>query len=56
MFLSALAGAMMLVLADTVGRTVMAPTEIPSGILIAIIGTPYFLYLMYRSNWRKAMK
>jgi iron complex transport system permease protein len=56
MFLSALAGAVMLVLADTIGRTVMAPTEIPSGILIAIIGTPYFLYLMYRSNWRKAMK
>ncbi|WP_433745839.1 iron ABC transporter permease [Paenibacillus amylolyticus] len=56
MFLSALAGAVMLVLADTIGRTVMAPTEIPSGILIAMIGTPYFLYLMYRSNWRKSMK
>ncbi|MEK3777357.1 iron ABC transporter permease [Paenibacillus sp. FSL K6-4396] len=55
MFLSALAGAVMLVLADTIGRTVMAPTEIPSGILIAIIGTPYFLYLMYRSNWRKSV-
>ncbi|HBU83510.1 MAG TPA: iron ABC transporter permease [Paenibacillus sp.] len=55
MFLSALVGAVMLVLADTIGRTVMAPTEIPSGILIAIIGTPYFLYLMYRSNWRKSV-
>ncbi|MGC5773975.1 iron ABC transporter permease [Paenibacillus pabuli] len=55
MFLSALAGAVMLVLADTIGRTVMAPTEIPSGILIALIGTPYFLYLMYRSNWRKSV-
>ncbi|MFC9709406.1 iron ABC transporter permease [Paenibacillus sp. NPDC056933] len=55
MFLSALAGAVMLVLADTIGRTVMAPTEIPSGILIAIIGTPYFLYLMYRSNWRRSV-
>ncbi|SEK78070.1 iron ABC transporter permease [Paenibacillus sp. OK003] len=54
MFLSALVGAVMLVLADTIGRTVMAPTEIPSGLLIAIIGTPYFLYLMYRSNWRKS--
>lgn len=56
MFLSALVGAVMLVLADTIGRTVMAPTEIPSGILIALIGTPYFLYLMYRSNWRKSIK
>lgn len=54
MFLSALVGAVMLVLADTIGRTIMAPTEIPSGLLIAIIGTPYFLYLMYRSNWRKS--
>ncbi|PAD30930.1 iron ABC transporter permease [Paenibacillus sp. 7523-1] len=56
MFLSALAGAVMLVLADTIGRTVIAPTEIPSGILIALIGTPYFLYLMYRSNWHRPMK
>ncbi|MFE6076902.1 iron ABC transporter permease [Paenibacillus sp. NPDC057886] len=56
MFLSALVGAVMLVLADTIGRTVMAPTEIPSGLLIAIIGTPYFLYLMYRSNWHRPMK
>ncbi|NGZ77050.1 iron ABC transporter permease [Saccharibacillus alkalitolerans] len=56
MFLSGLAGAVMLVLADTIGRTVMAPTEIPSGLLIALIGTPYFLYLMYRSNWRGPAK
>ncbi|WP_458121652.1 iron ABC transporter permease [Paenibacillus sp. Z6-24] len=53
LFLSALTGAVMLVLADTVGRTVIAPTEIPSGLLIALIGAPYFLYLMYRSNWHR---
>lgn len=52
MYLSALVGAAMLVLADTIGRTVMAPIEIPSGLLIALIGAPYFVYLMYRSNWR----
>lgn len=56
MFLSALVGALLLVLTDTIGRTVMAPTEIPSGLLIAIIGAPYFLYLMYRSNWRRPVK
>lgn len=56
LFLSALAGAVMLVLADTIGRTVIAPTEVPSGLLIALIGTPYFLYLMYRSNWRKPVR
>lgn len=54
--LSALLGAVLLVLADTVGRTVIAPTEVPSGLLIALIGAPYFLYLMYRSNWRKPGK
>ncbi|WP_411343267.1 iron ABC transporter permease [Paenibacillus sp. WLX1005] len=56
MFLSALTGALMLVLADTIGRTVMAPAELPSGLLIALIGTPYFLYLMYRSNWHRPLQ
>ncbi|WPP42732.1 iron ABC transporter permease [Paenibacillus hunanensis] len=56
MLLSALTGALMLVLADTIGRTVMAPAEVPSGLLIALIGTPYFLYLMYRSNWHRPLK
>ncbi len=53
MFLSALSGALILVLADTIGRTVIAPTEVPSGLLVALIGTPYFLYLMYTSNNHK---
>lgn len=39
----------MLVIADTIGRTIMAPIEIPSGLIIMIIGAPYFLFLMYRS-------
>ncbi|WP_046226921.1 iron ABC transporter permease [Paenibacillus dauci] len=56
LLLSALTGAVMLVLADTIGRTVIAPTEIPSGLLIALIGAPYFLYLMYRSNWHRPTK
>lgn len=51
--LSGLLGGLLLVIADTVGRTVMAPTEIPSGLLIMLIGTPYFLFLMYRSVIKK---
>ncbi|MHA6533237.1 iron ABC transporter permease [Paenibacillus sp. BAC0078] len=47
--LSGLLGGLMLVIADTVGRTIMAPTEIPSGLIIMLIGAPYFLFLMYRS-------
>ena len=45
---TALAGAIFLVLADTLARTVLAPTEIPVGILMAIVGGPFFLYLLRR--------
>lgn len=42
-------GALILLVADTGGRTLFAPLEIPAGILMAMIGGPYFLYLMRRS-------
>lgn len=42
-------GALVLLLADTGGRTLFAPMDIPAGILMAVIGGPYFLYLMRRS-------
>ncbi|QSF47946.1 iron ABC transporter permease [Paenibacillus tianjinensis] len=51
--LSGLFGGLLLVIADTIGRTVMAPVEIPSGLIIMLIGAPYFLFLMYRSLIRK---
>ncbi|TMN23397.1 iron ABC transporter permease [Lentibacillus cibarius] len=41
-----LVGGAMLVVADVLSRTLLAPSEIPSGILVAIIGAPYFLWLM----------
>ncbi|HLR15369.1 MAG TPA: iron ABC transporter permease [Bacillota bacterium] len=41
-------GALILLVADTGGRTLFAPLEIPAGILMAMIGGPYFLYLMRR--------
>ena len=43
---SALFGALLLVLADTVARTVMSPSEIPVGIITAATGGPFFLYLL----------
>jgi iron complex transport system permease protein len=43
---SALVGAMLLVLADTVARTVMAPAEIPVGVVTAMGGAPFFIYLL----------
>ena len=43
---SALIGGMSLMLADTVARTVMAPAEIPVGVVTALIGGPIFMYLL----------
>lgn len=45
---SAIVGAILLVLADTLGRGLIPPVEIPAGILTAIIGAPYFLWLLTR--------
>ena len=47
---SMLVGGMFLVAADTVARTILAPTEIPVGIVTALTGGPMFLYLLL---WRK---
>ncbi|OHO31445.1 iron ABC transporter permease [Corynebacterium sp. HMSC034E11] len=44
----AMAGAALVVAADAVGRWAFAPTEIPVGALIAIVGAPYFIYLVHR--------
>ena len=41
-----LAGAIFLMLADTLARTIFAPSEVPVGILMAFIGGPFFLYLL----------
>jgi iron complex transport system permease protein len=43
---SALAGGLLLIVADTIGRWIMQPSEIPAGIVVAVIGAPYFLYLL----------
>ena len=46
--LSTLMGAIFLILADTLARTIMPPTEIPVGIITAFCGAPFFLYLLRR--------
>jgi len=43
---SLLGGATVLVLADLVARTVMAPVEIPVGIVTALVGGPFFVWLL----------
>ncbi|OQW65487.1 MAG: heme ABC transporter permease [Nitrospira sp. ST-bin5] len=47
---SALVGGMFLVISDTIARTILAPAEIPVGIVTALAGGPFFLYLLL---WRK---
>jgi iron complex transport system permease protein len=50
--LSALGGALFVVLADEIARTVMAPSEIRVGIVTSFIGAPFFLFLLLRHSRR----
>lgn len=43
---SALTGGLLVLIADTIGRWILQPSEIPAGIVVAVIGAPYFLYLL----------
>jgi iron complex transport system permease protein len=45
-----LVGALLLVMADTVGRTVISPAQVPAGLVVALIGAPYFVFLLARSR------
>jgi iron complex transport system permease protein len=47
---SAAVGALLLVAADLVGRRVVAPTELPVGLVTAVLGAPYLLLLLARAN------
>lgn len=47
---SALAGGLLVIVGDTLGRWILQPEEIPTGIVVAIIGAPYFLYLLTKSK------
>ncbi|AJQ25582.1 FecCD family ABC transporter permease [Pelosinus fermentans] len=47
----ALAGAVLVSAADTIARMVAQPAGIPTGIMVAIIGAPYFLYLLAKSRY-----
>ncbi len=45
----ALTGAVLVSVADTLARVILQPAELPTGIMVAVIGAPYFLYLLSRS-------
>lgn len=47
---SALLGAILVMLADLIGRTLFSPLEVPAGVFTAAIGAPYFIYLLYKTR------
>lgn len=47
---TAIGGAIFMIICDTLARTVIPPTEIPVGAVTAIFGSPYFIYLLYKSK------
>ncbi|WP_422769527.1 iron ABC transporter permease [Plantactinospora sp. WMMC1484] len=49
---AALLGALLVSLADTLGRTVLAPAQIPAGLVTAMVGAPYFVWLLWRTRAR----
>lgn len=47
---SCFSGAIIVLLADTITRTISLGTDVPTGIVITVLSTPYFLYLLAKSN------
>ncbi|QIK74218.1 iron ABC transporter permease [Nocardioides piscis] len=45
-----LLGMLLLGVADTIGRTAIAPAQVPAGLVVALIGAPYFVWLLSRSR------
>jgi iron complex transport system permease protein len=52
---TAIGGALFLVIADTLARTVLAPSELPVGILMVFLGGPFFIYLLRKGKREYAL-
>lgn len=50
---SGVLGGSMVILADLIGRTLFAPSEIPAGIVTALVGAPFFFALLLRRRYRR---
>ena len=48
--LSCIGGAVFVIICDTIARNAASPSEIPVGVVTAVLGTPYFLFLLQRSR------
>ncbi|MGM7723999.1 FecCD family ABC transporter permease [Metabacillus sp. Hm71] len=47
---SALIGAILVMVADLIGRSLFSPLEVPAGVFTAAIGAPYFIYLLFKTR------
>jgi len=47
---SAIGGAIFLIVSDTIARTIISPSELPVGVITAFIGAPFFIYLLRSRN------
>ncbi len=47
---SAIGGPLLLILSDIIARTAVAPAELPIGVVTALVGTPFFIFLLIRSK------
>jgi ferric citrate transport system permease protein len=47
---ASLIGSLLVLLSDSIGRSIIAPVEIPVGIVTAILGAPYFLFLLWQES------
>lgn len=52
---SILGGPLLLLLADLVARTIVAPTELPIGVVTALVGAPFFIFLLMRSKQKNEL-
>ena len=50
LILSSLIGPSLVMLSDLAGRTIISPSELPAGVFMAIIGVPFFIFLLLRRN------
>jgi len=51
---AALGGAALLTAADAAGRTFFSPAEVPAGVVMALAGAPFFMWLLWKSSRGKA--
>ncbi|MGB0781650.1 MAG: FecCD family ABC transporter permease [Marinomonas sp.] len=52
---SALTGALVMVIADLVGRTILSPIELPVGIVTAVVGGPYLIWILIKRSSRSSL-